>query len=318
MTSVAASTRPTGATPAPVVARPRRRRFSRRTRETLLGYALVLPSLAVFGTFVFYPFVKNFWLSLYHTPPFPGLPRTWVGLRQFRETLTSELFTNSFKVTVEFVAITVPVGIVLGLLLAVLAHQRLRGIGFFRTVFSSTVVTSVAVASLISLTLLNPQIGLLNYWLGRTGSLSPLDDPKWALVAVAGVTIWQNLGLSFIIMSAGLQAVPDDLLEAARVDGAGTWSRFRNVTLPMLSPTLFFATIVGSILAFHSFGQIDLLTEGGPQNHTNVLVYAIYKTVFKESNDGKAAVLAIALFAITLVLTLFQLRLLERRVSYER
>ena len=145
-----------------------------------------------------------------------------------------------------------------------LAHQRLRGIAVFRTIFSSTVVTSVAVASLISLTLLNPQIGLLNYWLGRTGSLSPLDDPKWALVAVAGVTIWQNLGLSFIIMSAGLQAVPDELLEAARVDGAGAWSRFRNVTLPMLSPTLFFATIVGSILAFHSFGQIDLLTAGRP------------------------------------------------------
>jgi len=284
----------------------------------LLGYALVMPSLIVFGTFIFYPFVKNFWLALYRTPPFPNLPRTWVGLSQYRSVLTSHLFTNSFKVTVEFVVLTVPVGIALGLALAVLAHQRLRGISVFRTIFSSTVVTSVAVASLISLTLLNPQIGLLNYWLGRSASLSPLDDPKWALVAVAGVTIWQNLGLSFIIMSAGLQAVPDDLLEAARVDGAGTWSRFRNVTLPMLSPTLFFATIVGSILAFHSFGQIDLLTEGGPQDHTNVLVYAIYKTVFKENNDGKAAVLAIALFAITLVLTMVQLRLLERRVSYDR
>jgi sn-glycerol 3-phosphate transport system permease protein len=310
---------PAPAPAAALVPRPRRRRrFSRRTRDAALGYALVLPSLLVFGTFIFYPFVKNFWLGLYRTPPFPNLPRTWVGISQYREVLTSTLFTNSFKVTVEFVAITVPTGIVAGLALAVLAHQRLRGIAVFRTVFSSTVVTSVAVASLISLTLLNPQIGLLNYWLGRTGSLSPLDDPKWALVAVAGVTIWQNLGLSFIIMSAGLQAVPDELLEAARVDGAGTWSRFRNVTLPMLSPTLFFATIVGSILAFHSFGQIDLLTEGGPQNHTNVLVYAIYRTVFKENNDGKAAVLAIALFAITLVLTLLQLRILERRVSYER
>jgi len=296
----------------------RKRRLRRRTRDMLLGYALVLPSLLVFGTFVFYPFVKNFWLGLYRTPPFPGLPRRWVGLSQYRDVLTSHLFTNSFKVTLEFVLLTVPIGIALGLGLAVLAHQRLRGIGIFRTIFSSTVITSVAVASLISLTLLNPQIGLLNYWLGRTGSLSPLDDPKWALVAVAGVTIWQNLGLSFIIMSAGLQGVPDELLEAARVDGAGTWSRFRNVTLPLLSPTLFFATIVGSILAFHSFGQIDLLTEGGPQEHTNVLVYAIYKTVFKENNDGKAAVLAIALFAITMVLTLVQLRILERRVSYER
>ena len=214
--------------------------------------------------------------------------------------------------------LTVPIGIALGLGLAVLAHQTLRGITVFRTIFSSTVVTSVAVASLISLTLLNPQIGLLNYWLGRTGSLSLLDDPQWALVAVAGVTIWQNLGLSFIIMSAGLQACPTSCSKRREVDGAGTWSRFRNVTLPMLSPTLFFATIVGSILAFHSFGQIDLLTEGGPPGQTNVLVYAIYRTVFKENNEGKAAVLAIALFAITLVLTLVQLRILERRVSYER
>jgi sn-glycerol 3-phosphate transport system permease protein len=301
-----------------VAVRRRRRRFSRKTRDMLLGYALVLPPLIVFGTFIFYPFVKNIWLGLYRTPPFPNLPRRYVGVSQYREVLTSGLFTNSLKVTLEFVLITVPIGIALGLGLAVLAHQKLRGITVFRTIFSSTVITSVAVASLISLTLLNPQIGLLNYWLGRTGSLSPLDDPKWALVAVAGVTIWQNLGLSFILMSAGLQAVPDDLLEAATVDGAGAWSRFRNVMLPLISPTLFFATIVGSILAFHSFGQIDLLTEGGPQNHTNVLVYAIYRTVFKENNDGKAAVLAMALFAITLVLTLVQLRVLERRVSYER
>ncbi len=303
----------------PIPVRPRRRRrLKRKTRDALLGYALVLPSLLVFGTFVFYPFVKDFWLGLYRTPPFPGLPRHWAGISQYREVLTSHLFTNSMWVTIEFVLLTVPAGIVLGLSLAVLAHQRLRGIAFFRTVFSSTLVTSVAVASLISLTLLNPQIGLLNYWFGRSGGLSPLDDPKWALIAVAGVTIWQNLGLSFIIMSAGLQAVPDELLEAARVDGAGTWSRFRNVTLPLLSPTLFFAIIVGSILAFRSFGQVDLLTEGGPQDHTNVLVYAIYRTVFKENNDGKAGVLAIALFAITLLLTVVQLRLLERRVSYER
>src|SRR4030095_15149494 len=104
---------------------------------------------------------------------------------------------------------------------------------------------------------------------------------------------WQNLGISFILMSAGLQAVPDELLEAARVDGAGAWSRFRNVMLPLLSPTLFFAAVVGGILALQACGQIDLLTQGGPQEHTNVLVYAIYTAVFKRNDDGQAAVLAI-------------------------
>ena len=145
---------------------------------------------------------------------------------------------------------TVPAGIVLGLFLAVLAHQKLKGVGIYRTIFSSTVVTSVAVASLISLTLLNPQIGLLNYAFGRTGELSPLDDPSWALVSVAGVTIWQNLGLSFIVMSSGLQAIPDEIMEASEVDGAGPFRQFFRVTLPLLSPTVFFAVVVGSIVAF--------------------------------------------------------------------
>jgi sn-glycerol 3-phosphate transport system permease protein len=172
------------------------------------------------------------------------------------------------------------------------------------------------VASVIFFTLLNPRIGLIPYWFGSSNSL--LQDPKWALVAVSFTSVWQNLGLSFIIMSAGLQAVPDELLEAARVDGAGTWSRFRNVTLPLLSPTLFFAFVVGSILALQAFGQIDLLTQGGPRNRTNVLVYAIYRAVFKAHDEGKGAVLAVALFAITLALTLIQLSFLERRVTYER
>ena len=238
-------------TPRPVVRR--RRRLRRRTRDMLLGYALVLPSLLIFGTFIFYPFIKNFWLALYRTPPFPGLPRRWVGISQYRDVLTSQVFTNSFKVTLEFVVLTVPIGIVLGLGLAVLAHQRLRGMGIFRVIFSSTVVTSVAVASLISLTLLNPQIGLLNYWLGRTGNLSPLDDPKWALVAVAGVTIWQNLGLSFIIMSAGLQAVPDELLEAARIDGASEFRLYWRIALPLTRAGLTVLGILTFLNAWNDF-----------------------------------------------------------------
>jgi ABC-type sugar transport system permease subunit len=302
----------------PVIVPRRRHRFSRKTREAFLGYALVLPPLIVFGTFVFYPFVRTVYLGFYRTPLFPGLPKRWAGFAQYQDVITGDDFWNSFWVTVKFVLLTVPAGVALGLLLAVLAHQKLRGIGIFRTIFSSTVITSVAVASLISFTLLNPEIGLLNYAFGRVGALSPLQDPRWALIAVAAVTVWQSLGLSFIVMSAGLQAVPDDLLEAARVDGAGTWRRLWHVTIPLLSPTIFFAVVVGTISAFQSFGQIDILTQGGPDDRTNVLVYAIYRATRGEQNDGKAAVLAVALFVITLVLTAFQLRVIERRVSYAR
>ena len=284
----------------------------------MLAYLLISPALVVFAVFVFYPFAKNIWLGLYRTPPFPGLPKRYAAYDQYARVLTSPEFRGSLRTTFLFVAMTVPTGLLLGLLMAVLAHQKLRGIAIYRTIFSSTVATSIAVASVIFFTLLNPQVGLLTYLLGREGEPSVLDDPRWALVAVAGVTIWQNLGLSFILMSAGLQGVPDDLLEAAEIDGAGAWGRFRHVVVPLLSPTIFFATIVGSILAFQAFGQIDLLTQGGPLRKTNVIVYAMYDAVFRQNNEGKAAVLSVALFAITLVLTLIQLRLLERRVTYER
>jgi sn-glycerol 3-phosphate transport system permease protein len=295
-----------------------RRRRARKRREALLGYALVAPALLLFGVFVFYPFAKNIWLGLYRTPPFPGLPKRYAAYDQYVRVLGSHEFRGSLGTTVAFVLLTVPLGLFLGLVMAVLAHQKLRGITVYRTIFSSTVATSIAVASVIFFTLLNPQVGLLTYWMGRQGELSVLEDPQWALVAVSAVTVWQNLGLSFILMSAGLQGVPDDLLEAADMDGAGTWSRFRNVLVPLLSPTIFFATIVGSILAFQAFGQIDLLTQGGPLKKTNVIVYAMYDAAFRQNNEGKAAVLSVALFVITLILTLIQLRLLERRVTYER
>jgi sn-glycerol 3-phosphate transport system permease protein len=293
-------------------------RRRRRRRDAGLAYLLVAPSFVVFAIFVFYPFIRNFYLGFFRTPPFSGLPKTFVGLDQYRQVLTSSYFLESLKTTFLFLLYTVPTGIALGLGLALLAHQKLRGIGAYRTIFSSTVATSVAAASVIFFTLLNPQVGLFTYLLGRQGQLSILQDPSTALIAVSLTTVWQNLGLSFILMSAGLQAIPDELYEAARVDGASAWSRFRNVTVPMLSPTIFFASVMGGILAFSAFGQIDILTGGGPLNKTNVLVYAIYQQVFKSNNEGTASVLAVALFFVVFVLTLAQIRLLERRVTYVR
>jgi sn-glycerol 3-phosphate transport system permease protein len=301
-----------GASAVPGAVRARRRR-----REAGLALLLIAPALVIFSVFVFFPFAKNFELALYRNPPFPGLPSKFVGLQQIGDVLGSSDFRNSLWVTVVFALLTVPVGIILGLFLAQLANQRLRGISIYRTIFSSTVATSVAVASVIFGTLMNPQVGLLP-WLGINPTPAILDNPSWALPAVAVATVWQNLGLSFILMSAGLQAVPDDVLEAAQVDGASPWTRFWRVTVPLLSPTIFFTAVVGSIFAFQTFGQIDLLTRGGPQNKTNVLTYFIVTQLHDHQNPGTAAVLSIALFLITLVLTLLQLRFLERRVHYAR
>lgn len=286
-----------------------------RARQAGLGYLLVLPAFVVFAVFIFYPFARNFRLALYRTHPVNPTIETYVGFDQIRDVLQSDYLLSSLWTTVLFALLTVPAGIFLGLTLAVAAHQRLRGIAIYRTIFASTVATSVAVAAVIFGTLFNPVVGWLP-WLGFSPRPPLLEDPTWALPAVAILTVWQNLGFSFIIMSAGLQAVPDEVLEAAQVDGARTWRRFWRVTVPMLSPTIFFATVVGTIIAFQTFGQIHLLTKGGPGDSTNVLAYAVYHSLNIRNDAGEAAILAIALFLVTLTITVFQLRVLERRVHY--
>ncbi len=304
---------------APPASAPRRGGRRRRVREAGLGYLLVLPAVAVFGVFVFYPFVENFRLALYETPPYPGLPSHYVGLHQFAQVLTSGAFFQSLLSTLVFVVMVVPTGLLLGLLLAVAARRRLRGMAAYRVIFSSTVVTSVAVAALVFGTLMDPVVGLLP-WLGIDPRPPILDNPTWALPAVAVMAVWQFLGLSFVLMSAGLSSIPEDVLEAARVDGASDWTVFWRVTVPLLSPTLFFGVVVATIYAFQTFGQIDILI--GPANaayeHVNVLVYNVLTTLQVNRTPGEAAVLSIALFLLTLGFTSLQLRFLERRVHYGR
>jgi sn-glycerol 3-phosphate transport system permease protein len=273
--------------------------------------------MAAFGVFTFYPFLRNFKLMLYETPPVPGLPQRYVGLHQIIPTLTSTQFTQSLVTTVLFVVMVVPTSLILGLALAVAAHRKLKGMTVYRMIFSSTVVSSVAVASVVFGTLMNPVVGLLP-WLGINPTPPLLENTTWALPAVAVITVWQFLGLSFIIMSAGLQSVPDELLEAARIDGAGAWSRFWHMTVPLLSPTIFFALVVSTIYAFQSFGAVDILigSQNAAQLHTNVLIYEIVNTLQIENNAGAAAIMATVLFLMTLGLTLLQMRFLEKRVHY--
>jgi len=292
-------------------------RATRRRREWGLAYLLLLPASFIFAVFTFYPFLRNFKLALYQNPPYPGLPSHYVGLRQVGSVLSSSEFHQSLVSTLLFVVMVVPVGLFGGLLLAVVAHREMRGMAIYRTIFSSTVVTSVAVAAVVFGTLMDPVVGFLP-WLGVNPHPAILENPTWALPAVALIAVWQFLGLSFIIMSAGLQSLPEEVLEAARLDGAGSSTTFWRITVPLLSPTLFFALVVGTIFAFQSFGQIDILI--GSQNaaftHTNVLLYYIYQALSVQDDPGLAAVLSIVLFTVLFAVTLLQLRFLERRVHY--
>lgn len=290
-----------------------RSRKAQRRREAALGYLLVSPALVVFVVFVFYPFARNFKLALYQPGLFPGYPDRYVGFEKVTDVLGSGDFRHALWVTIAYVLLAVPAGIFVGLALAVAAHRKLKGIGIYRTIFASTVTSSVAVASVIFGTLFNPVVGYLPA-LGFDPDPSVLENPDWALLGVALVSVWQYIGLSFIVMSAGLQAIPDEVMEAAELDGARPWRRFWRVTVPMLSPTIFFAVVVGTIYAFQAFGQIDLLTRGGPIDSTTTLVYSVFQ--HRNSDPAYAAILSIALFVLTLLITLAQMRLLEKRVHY--
>lgn len=283
-----------------------------RRKEAVIGGSLLVPSAAVFAVFVFWPLARTISSATHKTDPFGG-NRRYVGLAQITEVLGSDSFANSLGVTLRFALLTVPTGLFLGVGLAVLANRRLRGMAFFQTIFSSTVATSVAVASVLFLTLLNPQIGMLTRVFGWGSEVPVLQDPRWALLAVASATVWQNLGFTFIVILAALQAVPDELIDAAKVDGANGWMRLVQVVIPQLRRALGFVVVVLTITSFQAFGQIDLLTEGGPGESTNVLVYSLYRTAFGAAADpGRAAVQALALFVIVMVLTIAQLAFLER------
>jgi sn-glycerol 3-phosphate transport system permease protein len=233
-----------------------------------------------------------------------------VGFGQYGDVLGGENFLDGLRISTTFVLYTVPLGLVLGTLLAVAANRRLRGIKVFQTIFASTVASSVAVASVLFLTLINPQAGYFK----DVGFIS-LTDPDTALRGVALSSVWQNLGLTFIIVLAGLQAVPDEIYEAATLDGYGPFRRFFKVTLPMISPTMMFLVVVLVVFALQAFAQVDILTGGGPAGSTETLVWRIFDHQ-QPRQIGVGAVMAIGLFFVTLVVTGLQFLILNRRVHY--
>ncbi|MCU1394789.1 MAG: Glycerol-3-phosphate transporter permease [Ilumatobacteraceae bacterium] len=290
---------------------------SRRWRDSGLALVMLAPSILILGWFVVYPLIKAMFLGAERCSPTGSCP-VHGGLQQYVDAFRSNEFQDALIVTLKYALITVPIGLVLGLGLAVLADKYIKGVGIFRTIFSSTVATSVAVASVMWFFLFNPNIGVLADIFGgvfKTPGL--LQDPSTALFAVSASSIWANLGFTFIVITAGLQSVPKDLYESAYVDGANGWGRFTNVTLPMISPVLLFVTVVLTARAFESFGEIDLLTAGGPQNKTTTLTYLAYgKGLPTASDDGLRATVSVLVFFVLLILALVQFRGLEKRVHY--
>jgi len=294
---------------------------NKRRRQLRLfgsGILYIAPALILLIVFMFYPMLKSFYFS-FHEVRGGGGTEGFVGLKHYKDLIASADFRQSLKSTFLFVLYVVPGQIIVALFLAVIASEKLKGIGFFRTIFSSTLGVSVAAGATIWLFLFHPSLGGINNVLGFFGfdQIEWLTSSKLALISVAITTIWMQIGINFIILLAGIQNIDEEMYESAKIDGAGYFSRLFKITIPLLSPVLFFVLIIAVIGSFQTFGQIDLLTAGGPINSTNLIVYSIYHQAFSYGHFGFASAQAIVLFVIILIVTIIQFVVGERRVHYQ-
>lgn len=319
---------------------PKRRR--RLDHEALLGFLFLLPSAIILGCFGFFPLLYAFYVSLHKWTLIQG---PYVGLQNYVQALTEEPgFWLALKVTLWYVAGTVPATIALGFLLADRLHGRLRGVAFYRILFFTPYIVSPVAAAAVWRWIYHPQYGAANAvlealhlpsqrWLlepqgvfAIAAGLAGIELPAWvagpslALLCIIVVTIWHSLGFAVVVLLAGLAAIPDEITEAAQLDGAAGWALLRYVKLPLLSPTLFFLLIVFTIRSFQTFNQIYVLTpQGGPGGTTRNITMYIFSSFYENTarlGYGYGAAVAFLLFVMILALTLLQFKLVGARVHY--
>lgn len=276
-------------------------------------YVYLVPSILVFGIFLFYPFFKTIYLSFFKTDKM-GLPKIFVGLENYTNLLTSKSFYNSLAVTMIFVVIVVAGSMLLGLVTALLCNRAFPGIRVFSTAYALPMAIASSSAAMIFKIMLHPSVGILNKILGT--NINWTADPRYALICVAVLTAWLNSGINFLYFSAGLSSIDETIYERASVDGANEFQKFFRLTLPGLSPIIFYTLVVNIIQAFQSFGQVKILTQGGPGECTNLIVYSIYRDAFFNFRFGSAAAQSVVLFLIIMMLTLVMFKVEKKGVQY--
>ena len=279
-----------------------------------MAAVFLLPALVVLGAFVFWPMAAALRLSFRRSSGFG--PSSWVGFDNYVEIFRDDKILNTLAVTGLYTVLFVPTALITALGLAMLlTHKALWARGGFRTALFVPFIVSMAVAAFAWSYLLDPQLGLLNYWLGQAGIQlgNVLQDPQLALPTVVLVAVWKSFGFYMVVFIAGLQQVPADLYDAARIDGASAWQRFLHITVPQLSTTFAFVVVFATIAALQAFDQIYVMTGGGPYRHTETVVAEIYSQGFKKLDLGLASALSYVLLLITLALGLVQLRFFGRR-----
>ncbi|WP_319478005.1 sugar ABC transporter permease [Marispirochaeta aestuarii] len=284
-----------------------------------LPYLLLLPTFIILIVFLFYPAIETFRLSFYKVHPF-GLKKIFAGLHNFINLFSDEVYIKSFITSVVFSIAVVLAGLSISLLIALMLNQDIKGIKIYRTLLIWPYALSPAISGAIFRFLFNPANGYMNHFFQIATGMNAewLTNSTLAILVVTVAATWKNLGYNIIFYLTGLRNVQKEAIESAAIDGAGSVKRFIYITFPMLSPTTFFLLIMNIIYSyFQSFGLIDVLTEGGPANSTNILIYQLYRDFFVNAKTGYAAAESLILFTLVVFLTLIQFKTTGRKVYYQ-
>ncbi len=286
-------------------------------RNRITAYCFLLPNLAGFVVFTLIPVVAALGLSFMRWDSYN--PTQFVGLQNFQTMTRDSSFRISFWNTLYFTFATVPLTVVASLILALALDKGVKGLEIFRAIHFFPHIASTVAVAVVWQFLYNADMGPINMLLRTIGVMDPprwTASVTWAMPAVILMSVWKSAGYHMIMFLAGLQGIPNHLYEAAIIDGANSWHRFRFVTLPLLTPTLFFVIIMNLIYSFKVFDQIYIMTQGGPGRATSVLVYYIYVQAFVNQNFGYASAMAFVLFLVLLGITIMQFRLQEKWVQF--
>jgi multiple sugar transport system permease protein len=282
------------------------RGMSLRTRRSLSAYTFIAPSVIVLGVFMVWPMVWSLRTSFYEASQFA--PPTFAGLGNYRKLLSDATFRGDLVNTLVYAAVVTPVTVVLALVFALMLHRRLRGRSFFRAAIFLPAVLSLGVMGIAWDFVLDPNIGLLPRWLAHAGmSLgNGVNDPTWAMAYVMFVGVWKNTGFYMVMYLAGLGTIPAEFYEAAAIDGASPWARFRHITWPLLSNTTLFVFVIAAIASLQAFDQIFVMTNGGPFFKTETLVFLVFRKGFSDFEFGYASAVAWVLVLMVFLVSIVQ------------
>ena len=286
-------------------------------RSAWLPWLLLAPQVLVIGVFFFWPAAQTLLMSFQLQDTF-GISTQWVGLDNFKALFADSAYLESFKITAFFSILVAVGGIAIALALAVFADRIVRGALFYKTFLIVPYAVAPAVAGVLWLFMFSPTLGVVAYALRGIGvEWNSMLNSNHAIALIVMAAVWKQISYNFLFFLAGLQAIPKSLIEAAAIDGAGTWRRFRTIQFPLLSPTTFFLLVINMVYAFFdTFSIIDNTTQGGPGRDTMILVYKVFDDGFKNGDLGGSAAQSAVLMAIVIALTVVQFRYVEKKVQY--